>query len=84
MAHWQITIGLTDIWKNDNFSFEEQVELIVARIKKSGWRDITPYPDFFDGLIANLESSEDKEEFNGWWYELYDQADSDRVWIETH
>lgn len=83
MPHWNKTVNLADVWKNEDLTFEEQVEKIVERIKNSGWRKFTPYPHTFDELIENLEKSETKEAFNDVWEEVYDLADVDRVWIET-
>lgn len=81
---WLVTVDVSDEWKNfQENGFQKSVELIVAKIKESGWRDLTPYPDTFDELLADLENSYDLDEFNGWWNELYDLADSDRVWIAT-
>jgi len=81
---WLVTIDVADIWRNfqDN-GFEQSVKAIIEKIKASRWRSITPYPDTFDELLACLEESRDLDEFNGWWNELYDLADSDRVWIST-
>lgn len=83
MPSWNITVKLKDVWRNDGLSFEKRVEAIVERIKASGWRDLTPYPDLFDDLVHNLGEASDPGEFDYWFAEFYDLADSDRVWIET-
>jgi len=84
MPQWNITIDVSEIWKNfQDVGFEESVKQIVAKIKESRWRSITPYPHTFDQLVADLEASTSLDEFNSWWNELYDLADSDRVWIAT-
>lgn len=84
MPAWHATISVADIWKNfEDVGLEESVKQIVAKIKASPWRSITPYPDTFDELIADLGASTTLDEFNGWWGEIYDLADSDRIWIET-
>lgn len=81
---WLVTIDVADTWKSfQENGFEQSVKSIIAKIKQSRWRELTPYPDTFDELLANLEESGDLAEFNGWWDELYDLADSDRVWIST-
>lgn len=81
---WLIKIDVKDVWSGfQETGLEASVKEIVARIKKSGWRELTPYPDTFDQLLADLEASTCLDELNGWWDELYDLADSDRVWIET-
>jgi len=81
---WLITIDLKDTWQNfQALGLETSVEQIVTRIKGSGWRELTPYPDTFDELISNLAASETLDEFNSWWAEVYDLADDDRIWITT-
>jgi hypothetical protein len=81
---WLITIDLKDTWNSfQDVGLEASLEQIVTRIKGSGWRELTPYPDTFDDLISDLEASTTLGEFNAWWAEVYDLADSDRVWIET-
>ncbi len=84
MARWELTVDVSDEWEGfQERGFEESVKRIVDKIKRSGWRDLTPYPDTFDELVARLESSSDIGDFNEWWDELYDLADSDRVWVAT-
>lgn len=84
MPQWSITIDVKDIWENfKEVGLEESVKQIVAKIKESRWRSITPYPDTFDQLISDLEASTSLDEFNSWWAEVYDLADEDRVWIST-
>lgn len=83
MANWIRIVKLKDVWHNDDLPFEKKRDKIVERIKESGWRDITPYPDTFDERVADLTASSDTSEFDSWFNELYDLADSDRVWIET-
>lgn len=87
MAQWNQTIDLGDLiqqWKNEQIDIPELAELVVSRLKRSGWRDFTPYPDTFDGLLADLSNVEDRHGYEAAFEEIYDLADSDRVWIETH
>lgn len=83
MARRNITVKLKDVWSDDGLPFEEKRDKIVERIKASGWRDITPYPDLFDDLVHDLGETVDTGEFDYLFVEFYDLADSDRVWIET-
>lgn len=34
-------------------------------------------------MVDYLADTEDPEDFDYWWNQLYDQADYDRVWIST-
>lgn len=80
---WYVTINLADTFHNEDLDFEEKVERIVDRIKRSGWRLLTDDTENFDLLVEQLETSSDKHEFNATWDEVLDLADLDRVWIET-
>jgi hypothetical protein len=83
MAVWHLTLDLKGIWRDESLTFGEKRDKVVARIKTSGWRALTPYPDHFDDLVAELEESLNSIEFEYAFDELYDLADSDRVRIET-
>lgn len=87
MPQWNQTISLGDLvqqWKNEQIDIPELAELVVERIKRSGWRELTPYPDTFDGMLVGLANAEDRYSYEAAFEEIYDLADSDRVWIETH
>ena len=83
MTHWNLTLDLSGFWHRDDLSFEEKRDGIVAAIKASRWRRITPYPDYFDSLVDEVAETPNITEFDLAFGELYDQADVDRVWIET-
>lgn len=83
MANWLITVPLGDFWRDGTKSFTEKRDLTVDRIKKSGWRGITPYPDHFDNLVDELAETLNIPEFDYALGELYDQADADSVWFDT-
>ena len=76
---------LADVFHNDDLTFIEKRDAIVARIKATRWhKDADPHE--FDGLVdivENLATEESADDFDYWWGELYDLADRDRVWIET-
>ena len=83
MANWALTIPLSDLWRNEGISFEERRNQVVDRIRKSRWVKLTAYPDTLHGHLNDLKASEDVAEFDDWWDEIYDLADSDRVWLDT-
>lgn len=82
MANWICTVKFKDFWRSD-LTFTERRDLAVKRIKESGWRDITPYPDHLDSLVDELAETLNIPEFDWALTDLYDQADEDLVWIET-
>jgi hypothetical protein len=86
MAHWNLTVNLGDLvkrYKADEVDIPELARLVVERIKATDWRKITPYPETFDGLLNDLLTSLNKHSYASNFEEIYDLADSDRVWIET-
>lgn len=87
MAHWLLTVDVSDFWNDESLTLADRAELAVVRVKGSNWRRLTPYPDAFDQLVDRARSAAadgDIELFRCYWDELYDLADSDGVWIETH
>ena len=82
---WDRRINVADVFRNEDLTFEQRRDAIVARLRKSPWitdRDQDGFDQLGD-VVENLATAEGEEEFNGWWDELYDHADYDRVWIAT-
>ncbi|MEV0830853.1 hypothetical protein [Nonomuraea rubra] len=79
---WDRTIRIGHVWRNENMTFTERRDAVVRILRASPW---VKDRDEFDQLVEvvdNLAEAEDAEEFDGWWDELYDHADGDRVWID--
>lgn len=83
MPEWFETINLKDVFHSDELEFKDRRDIIVRRLRGSRWIKDPDRRIALDHVVEGLEESEDYTEFNGWWNELYDYADSDRVWIET-
>lgn len=84
MPHWNISINVKDEWEHfQERGYAKSRDLIVEKIKKSRWRDISASQIRLDDLIEELEESLNVHEFNSIWNELYDLADLDRVWLAT-
>lgn len=73
---WDRKINLTGVFHNNDLTFEQRRDAIVRILRASAWMKERAEVD-------NLAYAEDTEEFDGWWDELYDEADYDRVWIAT-
>lgn len=83
---WDRKINLSGVFHNDTMTFTERRDAIVRILRASAWMKQRAEQDAFGGLaeiLDNLAEAEDTEEFDGWWDELYDEADYDRVWIAT-
>lgn len=83
---WAETLDVSDVFHDDELSFEERRDAIVAVLKASRWyRKADQHA--FDGVVDivndHLAYAENADEFDAWWDELYDLADYDRVWIKT-
>lgn len=81
MAQWVYTIHLKDVWGLDT-AFEEKRDVIVKRLRESKWF-AENQGSFIHEIADNLEEAEDVNEFDEWWNQLYDYADSHRAWIAT-
>lgn len=82
---WAHTLDLRDVYHSDEPTFTERRDAIVRRIKASRWytnRDAAGFDEFGE-LIENLAAADDQAEFNEYFDAVYDQADCDRVWIQT-
>jgi hypothetical protein len=82
MRGWNEKIELADVFHNDDLSFTERRDIIVARIKRSRWYHQADIDngDLLD-IVDALADSDTEDEFDGSWDELYDLADEDRVWV---
>ena len=80
---WDRKINLSGVFHNTDMSFEERRDAIVRILRASTW--IKGLDEFDNAMEAldGLADAEDTEEFDGWFDELYDCADADRVWITT-
>lgn len=82
---WAHTVDLRDVFHSDTLSFTERRNAIVRILRATQWvkdADRAEMDGLFD-IVVELAAAEDVEEFDGWWDELYDLADTDRVWIKT-
>lgn len=78
---WEYTINLADVFHNDDMTFEQRRDAIVSRIRNSGWPSTGSYT--LRQLVDELAEAQDTDEFDGPWDLIYDEADADRVWIQT-
>lgn len=82
---WERHIDLRGVFHNENMTFTQRRDAIVNRLKNTRWYQHADQAEF-DGVydvINELGHAETPEEFDGWWDELYDLADTDRVNIRT-
>ena len=78
MAVWHETLNLRDVFHNDDMEFEVKRDEIVKRITSLRLLDATA-----EQIAEALGDAEDEDEFDEYWSEFYDWADSVRVWVAT-
>ena len=77
---WDSQINLGDLFHNDDLTFEQRRDGIVARVRATRWaRDSYTVTE----LLDELGDTTDVDEFDEVWNLIYDEADYDRVWIAT-
>lgn len=81
---WNRTVLLTQLWRDTDITIVDKAKAIADVLRKSGWRDITAHQILLDELLEELEGAESFKEFDAVFDGIYDLADLDRVWIETH
>ena len=80
---WAHKINLADVFHNDDLTFTEKRDAIVARIRATRWfKDCDEYDDL-PQFVEELADARTPDEFDGPWDCIYDIADADRVWIAT-
>jgi len=80
MPKWSKTIDLKQVFHNDEMTFVERRDAIVRIIRASGWPDANF--DVADLLFA-LARTENVKAFDEVWQWIYDEADTERVWLAT-
>lgn len=80
---WAETIDLKDIFNQDSMMFEDRRDSIVGQIRLSRWYKDSEECSELRECVDGISQSEDEEEFDQYWDELYDMADYGRVWINT-
>lgn len=78
---WDRRIDLSDVFHNEEMTFEQRRNAIVARLRASAW--LKGRADGLTDLVDELADTADGDEFDGPWDEIYDYADVERVWIAT-
>lgn len=82
MPVWNYKIELSDIFHAENVDFPAKRDEIVRRLRDSDWYDKC-FSFRLADTLESLEDSENVEDFDYYWNDLYDVADIDRAWIST-
>ena len=81
MSSWRFHLNLSDVFHNDELSFEQTRDEIVRRIKAANFysEDDAQLAETVD----ELAETDDVSYFDFVWGAFYDWADSKRVWVVT-
>ena len=80
---WAFTVRFAPIFHDESLTFEERRDQLVGILRRSTWFKILGESGRLADIADGLADADDVEEFDGWWDELYDEADYDRAWIVT-
>jgi hypothetical protein len=86
MPVWNRTIDLkpaVDIY-TETLDIPKTAEKAVEIIEASGWLADTPYPDTLRDHLNRLKQCTTPSDYEAAFERIYDVADEDRVWIDTH
>lgn len=83
---WKAKLRIGDVFHNDGLSFEQRRDAIVRRFRallQAGDVSQDSFGLSISELVDELAETENPDEFDWVWDEIYDWADTERVWIET-
>jgi hypothetical protein len=84
MTIWNKTVDVSSVFHNDDMSFIERRDAIVKKFRDAWPVSFTEDESLeINDILDELEETEDVEEFNSVWDEVYDWADYRKVWIKT-
>lgn len=89
MSNWKYKIDVVDLWEKypEEISFEEFKEELMPILSEAATDLSYIFQDEetmkLEDIIREIEDSEDEDEFDYAWQNLYDWADENRVWIAT-
>lgn len=78
---WFHKLDLTDVFHNDDLTFEQKRNEIAHRIRTS--RFFAADELYLTEIYQRIEDAEDTDEFDDVWEEFYDYADRERIWVAT-
>ena len=83
MKTWDKTVDIKGILRDEDLTFEEKRDAIVAKVKRSSWYKKQDPADFpvLHQIIEEMQDSDEVEWFDSTLAALYDEADYDRVWL---
>lgn len=81
MSRWRKTVNVSDIFHNEDLTFEQRRDGIVRQFRRF-WPE--GCDDFdIDMLLEELADAENADDFDMTWDMIYGWADDNRVWVKT-
>lgn len=83
MRNWKMRVDVAEFLQDESLSFEERRDGIVKALDDLVLLDVEPVDQVrFEDAVDGLRYSEDKDEFDQHWDDLYDWADDNALWVE--
>jgi hypothetical protein len=89
MANWIMKIDVSEIWQeyednNDFESFKSELIPILKSIQDEVSKKLDSLEAMdYEDMVQEIELTDDEDEFDYAWQDLYDWADNNKVWIAT-
>jgi len=89
MANWVIKIDIADIWQKyeDDEDFDAFKEALIPVLQSKVEEVVDELGDGvgmeYEDMIQEIENTEDVDEFDYVWQDMYDWADANMVWLGT-
>lgn len=83
MSRWKHKVDVSDVFHNDTLTLSEKSQVIAARLARFTADDDTWLDELLEEL-CDAGHEGDMTWFDATWSGIYDWADSERVWIDTH
>jgi hypothetical protein len=81
---WTYEVDVSGPWRDEMLTFEERRNAIIAILRKHPWINQDNWHGWdLQDLVEELTTADTEDDFNEIWDALYDEADYDRVWINT-
>lgn len=80
---WRLNIDLSDLFRDPARPALQRRDEAAHRLRSSNWPRLCSDPRELERLTQGLEDA-DEEDADIWWNGLYDMADRDKVFLDTH
>lgn len=84
MRKWEHKLDVSNVFHNEDLTFEEIRDAVVRRIKASSFYKAAKESMEFEDIVEELGEAETVGQFDFIWNAIYDYADMYDCWISTY